>query len=259
MTRAKGRVEPRGKSWPLDRLPFESPAGLRVLVPGWPQFSWGQRERGWVLLGSFAFAMVAGVLTWGTWVGWSFFGFAFLAHVTSTSDAIRQGSFPIYPRRAAVSMITGAFAVLLYLPTLSALFVTACPSFAPDRTGNGYLVNCWAYRGAQPRQGHCVWLRMPPHSQLHAARVVAVSEQEVEWTGRKWRVDGQEQRLHSPLRMTAWVQVCRFKVPAGQILVEPEDDEPSSATSGPLLLVSQEQIVGRAWAQYYPVWDRRLL
>ncbi len=29
--------------------------------------------------------------------------------------------------------------------------------------------------------------------------------------------------------------------------------------TGSLVLVSHEQIVGRAWAQYYPVWDRRLL
>lgn len=259
MTPATGRVEAQGKSWPPNRLPFESPAGPRVLVPGWPQFSWGQRERGWVLLGSFIFAVVAGLLTWGTWVGWSFFGFAFLTHVTSTTDAIRQGSFPVYPRRTASLMVTGAFATLGYLPALSALFVTACPSYVSDRTGNGYLVNCWAYRGAQPRRGHCVWLRMPPQGQFHAARVVAVSGQEVEWTGHEWRVDGQEQQLHSPLRMTAWAQVCQFKVPADQILVEPEDDGNSPATTGSLLLVSQEQIVGRAWAQYYPVWDRRLL
>ncbi len=230
-----------------------------MFVPGWPQFAWGQKERGWVLLGSFVFAVVAGLLTWGTWVSWSFFGFAFLAHVTSTTDAIRQGSFPVYPRRTALMMITGAFAFMLYMPALSALFVTACPSFAADRTGNGYLVNRWAYRGAQPRRGHCVWLRMPPHGQLHAARVVAVSGQEVEWTGQMWRVDGREERLHSPLRMTAWAQVCQFKVPADQILVEPEDDGQAPTASGPLLLVSQEQIVGRAWAQYYPVWDRRLL
>ncbi len=259
MTRAIRRVSARGKSWPLDRLPFDSPAGARVLVPGWPQFAWGQRERGWVLLGSFAFAVAAGILTWGTWVGWSFFAFAFLSHVTSTTDAIRQGSFPVYPRRTALLMITGAFAVLLYLPALSALFVTACPSFTPDRTGSGYLVNCLAYQGTQPRRGHCVWLRMPPHGQLQAARVVAVSGQEVEWTGRQWRVHGREQQLHSPLRMTAWVQVCHFTVPANQILIEPEDDGSSSSASGPLLLVSQGQIVGRAWAQYYPVWDRRLL
>jgi len=31
--------------------------------------------------------------------------------------------------------------------------------------------------------------------------------------------------------------------------------EPSS----PLVIVSKEQIVGRAWARYYPFWERCLL
>ena len=81
--------------------------GLRLLVPGWPQFAWGQAERGWVLLGSFVVAAGAGVLAWGTWLSWCFFAFAFLAHVSSTTDALRQGSFPVYPRRTAVPMIAG--------------------------------------------------------------------------------------------------------------------------------------------------------
>ncbi len=62
-----------------------------------------------------------------------------------------------------------------------------------------------------------------------------------------------------PLRTSAWPQACRFKVPPDQVLVEPEEDDASPPTTGSLVLVAQEQIIGRAWAQYYPVWDRRLL
>ena len=51
----------------IDRRPFESPVGLKMVVPGWPQFSWGQRQRGWVLVGSFAIALAVGLWTWGTW------------------------------------------------------------------------------------------------------------------------------------------------------------------------------------------------
>lgn len=260
MARAPGRDQTRRNGWPVARVPFDSPAGIRVLVPGWPQFYWGQRERGWVLLGSFAVALGAGLLTWGTWVGWSFFGFAFLTHITSMTDTIRQGSFPVYPRRTALLMITSALAVLFYLPALSALFFTACPGFSPDRAGNGYLVNCLAYRGTPPRRGHWVWLRTPTVGQVHPARVVAVAGQEVEWTGHRWLVDGQDQHLNALHRMTVWPQACTFKVPADQFLVEPEEDETSSpAAAGPLFLVDQGQIMGRAWARYYPVWDRRLL
>jgi len=245
--------------WLVDRRPFESPAGLRALVPGWPQFSWGQRQRGWVLLSSFAVALGAGLVTWGTWVGGSFFAFAFFTHVTSTTDAIRQASFPVYPRRAALLMTTGALAVLLYLPVLAVLFETAWPGFSSDRTRSGYLVNCWAYRGTGPGRGDWVWLRLPPLGQLHAAQVVAITGQEVEWTGRQWRVDGQDQQRHAPLRMTVWPQSCRFTVPANLVLVEPKDDGAAAPATTPLLLVSHDLIIGRAWAQFYPVWDRRLL
>jgi hypothetical protein len=242
-----------------DRRPFESPAGLRLLVPGWPQLAWGQGERGRVLLGSFLVAAGVGILAWGTWLSWSFFAFAFLAHVTSTADALRQGSFPVYSRRAAVPMIAGALAVLLYSPALLTLIATAWPGSAPDRTRSVYLVNCWAYRNARPSLGHWVWLRLPPQGRLHAARVVAVAGQEVEWTGHEWRVDRQIPQPLVPVRTTAWPQACRFTVPADQVLVEPEEDEGSPPSTSSLVLVAQDQIIGRAWARYYPVWDRRLL
>ena len=32
-----------------------------------------------------------------------------------------------------------------------------------------------------------------------------------------------------------------------------------SSRAGPLVLISQDQIVGRVWARYSPFWDRRLL
>lgn len=259
MRGAPSRPAAAGRACPVSRRPFESPAGLRLLVPGWPQFSWGQGQRGWVLLGSFVVAAVAAVLAWGTWLSWCFFAFGFLVHVSSTTDAIRQASFPVYARRTAVPMIAGALAVLIYLPVLLTLIDTAWPGSAPDRTRSVYLVNCWAYRGATPRRGHWVWLRLPPLGRLHAARVVAVAGQELEWTGHDWRVDGQTSHLLAPLRNTAWPQACCFKVPADQVLVEPEEEGGAPPSTGSLVLVPQEQIIGRAWAQYYPVWDRRLL
>ncbi len=215
------------RHWARDCRPFESPAGFRLLVPGWPQFSWGQRERASVLLGSFVMALAAAILAWGTWLSWGFFTFGFLAHVSSTTDAIRQGSFPVYSRRTALPMIAGSLAVVLYLPGLLTLIATAWPGAAPDRTRSVYLVNCWAYRGTGPKRGHFVWLHLPPGGGLHTARVVAVAGQEVEWTGREWRIDGQAPRLLIPLRTSAWPQACRFKIPPDQVLVQPEEEEGS--------------------------------
>jgi hypothetical protein len=259
MARAVRDLESGNQSLPPDRRPFEFPARLRVLVPGWPQYYWRQRERAWVLCGSFGVALGTGLLTWGTWVGWMFVAFAFISHVTSTTDALRQGSFPVYPRRTALFFTALALAFLLYVPGLTVLLATSWPGFSQDRTHNGYLVNCWAYRGAKPGRGHWVWLRLPPQGQLRSAQVIAVAGQEVEWTGRLWKVDGQNHRFRAPLRMAVWPQACRFTIPANQVLVEAEDDGASPPAVSPLLLVAQDTIVGRAWAQFYPVWDRRLL
>ena len=247
------------RDWPGRRRPFESPAGLRLLVPGWPQFSWGQGGRGWAMFGSFLVAAGAAVLSWGTWLSGCFFAFGFVVHVSSTTDAIRQASFPVYARRATLPMIAGALAVLFYLPILVTLIDTAWPGASPDRTRSVYLVNCWAYREATPMRGHWVWLHLPPQGRLHAARVVAVAGQELEWTGHEWRIDGKSSRLLAPLRNTAWPLDCRFRVPDDQILVEPEEEGGAAPSTGSMVLVPRDQVIGRAWARYYPVWDRRLL
>jgi hypothetical protein len=259
MIRGRRREQAGDATWTVDRHPFESPARLRLLVPGWPQFSWGQHARGWVLLGSFAVSLTAAILAWGTWLALCLFAFAFLTHVTSTTDAIRQGSFPVYSSKTAVPIIAGVLAIVFYLPALLMLIATAWPGSSPDRTHSVFLVNCWAYRGAEPCRGHWVWLRLPTLGGVHAGRVVGVAGQEVEWTGQTWLIDGESASLVSPRRITAWPQPCTFRILDHQILIEPEDEGATPPSTGSLLLVSQDQIIGRAWAQYYPVWDRRLL
>ena len=247
------------RGWPGDRRPFDSPAGLPPAHPWLAAVLLGPGRAGLGAARLLRRRRGQGVLAWGTWLSWCFFAFAFLAHVSSATNALGQGSFPVYSRRTAVPMIAGSLAVLLYMPALLTLVDTAWPGSAPDRTRSVYLVNCWAYRSDGPRRGHWVWLRLPPSGRLHAARVVAVAGQEVEWTGHEWKVNGQSPGPLAPLRTSAWPLACPFKVPADQVLVEPEEDDGSPATTGSLVLVAQDQIIGRAWAQYYPVWDRRLL
>jgi hypothetical protein len=243
----------------VDGRRFESAAGLRILVPGWPHFCWGQRQRGWVLLGTFLGALVVGLFTWGTPLCWGFVALAFISHVASATLVLRQSSFPIYAGRMSSVYLSGALALFLYLPLFLVLSLLAWPGFEPAGDGIGFLVNRCAYRSATPRSGHWIWVRASSLGQPRAAQVVAVSGQEVEWTGRNWRVDGQERSLHPPIGLTAWPQTCRFKVPADQILVEPQDDGVSSPPLGPVVLVSRDRIIGRAWAQFYPIWERRLL
>jgi hypothetical protein len=241
------------------RRRFESAIGLKILVPGWTHFDWGQPARGWVLLGSFGMAVIAGLWSWGTWLGWAVFAFAFATHVTAATDLLRQRSFPAQPGRMAKIFVAGGLGSLLYIPSFWTLCLVAWPGFEPDGSGSGYLVNCWAYKGAVPSRGDWIWMRLPQLGAARAGQIVAVSGQEVEWTGHGWQVDGKVQPIHPRLRFNSLPQACRFRVPANQLLVEPEDDGVSTPLLAPLVLVTSDRIIGRAWAQYYPVWDRHLL
>ena len=158
---------------------------------------------------------------------------AFLTHVVSASLVIKQSSFPNYPSRMSSLFVSLALAVFVYLPLSFVLSLLAWPAFEPDGSGVGFLVNRGAYRSATPRSGQWVWMRRRRSVKPRAAQVVAVSGQEVEWTGRDWTVDGQKHALHSSIRLPAWPLTCRFRVPANQILVEPQDDGVSSSCARP--------------------------
>lgn len=243
----------------LAARPFNSRIGLTVLVPGFLQRRWGQPQRGWTFFGSFASALLVALWTWGTSQSWGFLALAFVTHLASITDVLRQSSFPVYPARRAAVLIAGALLLVFYAPAVFGLSLVAWPGFEPANTGVGFLVNRYAYRGAEPRQGEWIWMHPSVAGEPRAAQVVATSGQEVEWNGQSWKIDGLARPLHSPDRLTAWPQACRFKVPPNQVLVEPRDDGLSAVPIGPVVLVSPDRIIGRAWAQFYPVWDRRIL
>ena len=58
-----------------------------------------------------------------------------------------------------------------------------------------------------------------------------------------------------PYYPDAW----RFQVPPNHVLIGPETASATAEPGSPLVIVSKEQIVGRAWARYYPFWERCLL
>jgi hypothetical protein len=246
-------------AWSLGGRPFGSPIGSRMLLPGLRQHCWGQKQLGWVFFGSFATALIVALWTWGTPQSWGFLAVAFVTQVASLTDVLRQGSFPVYPEKRGLVLVTLSLGLVLYLPVVTVLSIVAWPGFEPANTGVGFLVNRYAYRAQGPSQGQWVWMHPSAAGEPRAARVVAISGQEVEWTGRSWMVDGKNRSLHSPGRLTSWPQACRFKIPPNQVLVEPRDDGASNVPIGPVVLVSPDRIIGRAWAQFYPVWDRRLL
>ena len=245
--------------WLLSGCAFESPIGLRMLLPGMQQCRWGQRQRGLAFFGSFASAFLVGIWAWGSPLSWGCLGLAYVTHTISMTDALRQASFPVYRAKRATLLVFAALALLLYVPVFAGLMAVAWPGFEPANNSLGFLVNRFAYRAAAPSQGQWIWMHPLKSGEPMAAQILAISGQEVEWTGQSWKVDGAPLTLQSVGRLSSWPQACRFKVPPDTILVEPHDDGGSTLPVGPIVLVSPDRIIGRAWAQYYPVRDRRLL
>ena len=73
----------------------------------------------------------------------------------------------------------------------------------------------------------CVTARDP--SEL-AGQVIAIAGQEVEWTGRRWRVDGKDLRFMHPGALPFYPASWRFQVPRDHVLI---DQEPSTTPTRP--------------------------
>jgi hypothetical protein len=235
------------------------PAGLKALVPGYPQWAWRQGERGLVLFGSFAAAFAVAVFAWGTPTGLVVLAFAFTTHAVSAVDAVRQSAFPSAGRWSTWAGVSGGLAVGVYAPLLTVATLVAWPGIRGGSSTEGYLVNCWAYQRAEPRRNEWVWYRPTPRSEPRVGRVVAGRGQEVEWSRNQLRVDGRPDLAAAPFRSLSPPHEMVYRVPEGHVLVEPDGGLSRRRSTDGLMIVEREQIVGRAWARLYPVGERRLL
>jgi hypothetical protein len=235
------------------------PAGLRVLIPGYPQWCWRQSERAAVLFGTFASALGVGLFGWGTATGWAMLALAFAAHAASAADVIRQGAFPGFGRWVPTVTATAGLGLGCYVPALAMGAVLAWPSVRRDAPQEQYLVNRWAYRnGSEPQAGDWVWYARPRGLGFGIGRLVAGPGAAVEWSGARLAVGGQPLGW-LPRTAGQAPEDLVLTVPDGCLLVAPLDPAPGEATSCGLVLVDRDHVVGRAWAKLYPVWSRRLL
>ncbi len=256
----------RGRAAGGDRpIPAAGPrampaAGLKILVPGYAQWSWRQKERGLVLFGSFAMALGVAAFAWGTALGLVVLAFAFGTHVASAVDVIRQGSFPGFGRWMPLVSASGGLAVGVYAPALGVATLLAWPAMPGAAAPDGYLVNRWAFRDRAPGRGEWVWLRSSPWGDLRVGRVVAGAGQEVEWSGQRVRVDGRfgAPPAH-PFRSSWTPEEMAFTVPEGHVLVNLEAGRRPGDGAGGTVLIPHDQVVGRAWARLYPLSSRELL
>jgi hypothetical protein len=226
----------------LDHWPVA--AGPRILVPGWPQWRWRQNERALALFGSFGAAVAVGLFAWGTLPGWVFLAFAVATHVVSTADAIRQRAFPGFER--AVPWVSAAAGLgMVYLPALVLLGNLACPIQAGR---GGFLINRWAYAEAPMEAGHWVSYRGTagtPTARGGIGRLHARAGEEVEWIDGHLRVGGEVREWFPTGVVTPTVHGFLMKLPEGHVLIEPLDP-----AAGPWLVVPEQAIEGRAWAQH---------
>jgi len=239
---------------------WRAPAGARILVPGFPQWSWRQHDRALVLFGSYAAALAVGVFAWGTATGLAVLAFAFATHAFSAADTIRQYAFPGFGRAVPAFSASAGLGTLCYAPALAMASVLAWPVVPEGRPRDGYLVNRWAYRdGEAPRAGETIWLRPARDARPRIARVVAGPGQRLEWVAGRLAVDGRPV-TGSPFRVAGSPAELRLTVPDGHVLVsfgvDPAEDR---ARPGGWEIVDRADVRGRAWARSYPVWSRMLL
>jgi hypothetical protein len=238
--------------------PAATRAGLRILVPGCPQWAWRQRGRGLVLFGSYVAALAVGLFCWGTPVGFVLLAFAYGTHVASVTDVIRQRAFPGFGRWIPMVSAGGGLGLSFYGPAVVLASLIAWPGMGDDSAPHGYLVDCRAYATVAPRHRDWVWFRSPPGSKERLGRVLAGPGQEVEWSDGEFRLDGQRRPTRGFWPSPPHRDDVVLTVPADHVLVVPGAPGPSRSAASPILM-PRSDIIGRAWARFYPIRERQLL
>ena len=232
-------------------------AGWRVILPGAAQWRWGQRERASVFFGSFAAASFVGLMAWGTRAGAASLAFAFLAHVAATADVIRQGSFPGFGRWVPTTAASLSLGLGCYAPMVALGAALAWPAPRSSTGPEGFLVNRWAYRESSPAAGQHIWYGTADERGPTVGQVLAVGGQGVVWGDGRLSVGGRVIPWTPPTSAPPPRRLA-FTVPDDHLLVALGMGSDASGTAG-FEVVARDRVEGRAWARYYPFWQRRLL
>ena len=241
-----------------DRSRVGQSAGLRILIPGYPQLMWRQTERAAALGGTYVAAILVAMFAWGSRLGLAMLAIAFLSHVTSAADAIRQGAFPGFGRWVPTIAASLSLGLGCYAPALAVASVLAWTERPAGAEHEQYAINHWAFRSSEPSSGDWIWYRSAEGGGFGLGRVVAGPGKSVEWFAEDLVVDGVPLGWRPTAPHGAPMDLALI-VPQGQVLVATTSANPARATSAGLRLVSLEGVIGRPWARLYPVWTRRFL
>jgi hypothetical protein len=211
------------------------------------------------LFGSYVVALAVGLFCWGTPVGFVVLAFAYGTHVASATDVIRQQAFPGFGRWVPMVSTGGGLGLGFYGPAVLLASLIAWPGMGDGPARDGYLVDCRAYVTSTPQSSDWVWFRSSPRGPERLGRVLARPGQEVEWSGGQFRLDGRPLPTPPVWPFLANLDDLVLTVPAGHVLVVPAAPAPARRTAESPLLVRRSDVLGRAWAQSYPIRARRLL
>lgn len=241
-------------------LPFSTNVPqLTFLIPGHPQWSAGRRTRGAALAASYAASAISALLLWGSPLSWFLLVASIFFQGLSWVDAVRQNPFSGLTPTPVLAVTGAGLSLALHAPAFGLLTLLAWPSYGPDPQEGSYLVNRLAYKDRLPSPGQWVWVDGSATGLQSAARVVAVEGQEVEWTGRRWTVDGEAIDEGSAGTFAGYPKRWKFRVPGNHVLLDPETRVRPGEFRAPLIVVESEHITGRVWARCSSFWERGLL
>ncbi len=229
---------------------------LGLMVPGYWQARWGQRARSWALVGMSLSMLSVAALSWGSLLALVMFAGAFLVHLGSVADAVWQRTFPGFARGVPTLSAALLMGLMIYGPLWNLGRNLAWSSESLDARGASYLVNRLAFSANEPERGDWICYHNPVGSSTGVGRVVARAGDEVEWMADGLRVG--QTRIDWIPPDDGRTENLALSVPPGYVVVAPLKGSEVEASSAGLVLVERRDVVGRAWAQSYPVWSRRL-
>ncbi len=260
---------------PLDSVP-EWPVLLRMVVPGWPQWHFGRKTTGRILLSCYVVLLLSGLVFIGTIPGSILLGLAIACHAASIIDIVTSATDALRQRITIGTACIAAVGIVAYVPAGRVISLVVVPrviqrNVPPFADGDVVLYtptnSLWSHLVAgdvvlyEPRP--IVIADRSQHRELHIQgeridRILAVGGQRIEWNNGRLIVDDNSTNL-APLNP----QGCRFRfettVPAGQFLILPSSidvlvttpiDSPQLQT---ICLVAEGNVLGRVFLRQQPL------
>jgi signal peptidase I len=257
--------------WPAG---WQTPGVLfRMVVPGWAQHHVGRTTRGWAIFGCYLAFLLAGLLFFGSGLGYLMLGIAISLHAASILDVVAASVTDFRQRFLYTAAAMLALMCIAYYPAGQLLALVATPqqfamNMPPFQAGDVVLVNPSAYWRSEPQPGDVVHYRLPDGTmrgvgatghalmyQLQGDRIDRIIAQAGdELTSRKGEllVNGQPSPW-LPLNPLNLPDGFTIKVPENYYLIFPSGDGLPADVLRIASIVPRGQIWGRAYWRNQPL------